>query len=234
MIKALLIDDDVELLGLLEIYFSRNSIEVSRATSGEVALFLLEKEKFDIAILDVMMPNMNGFEVLKKINAGYSYLPVIMLTAKNDEIDRILGLEIGADDYIVKPFNSRELLARVRAVLRRKEHFAGRTEENEKGGGQHLGTGSIQIDPEKRKTFIKGNQVELSSLEFDLLKIFVQHKGIVLSRERIMELARGQSTGFDRTLDVNISRLRQKIEKDPKNPEFIKTIWGVGYIYSGG
>ncbi|MEQ8171519.1 MAG: response regulator transcription factor, partial [Candidatus Eremiobacterota bacterium] len=172
MIKALLIDDDVELLGLLEIYFSRNSIEISRATSGEGALSLLEKEKFDIAILDVMMPNMNGFEVLKKINASYSYLPVIMLTAKNDEIDRILGLEIGADDYIVKPFNSRELLARVRAVLRRKEHFSKRTEENEKGRGQHLDTGSIQIDPEKRKTFISGKPVELSSLEFDLLKIF--------------------------------------------------------------
>ncbi len=234
MIKALLIDDDIELLGLLEIYFSRNGVEVYRATSGESGLSMLEKEKFDVAILDVMMPNMNGFEVLKKINASYSYLPVIMLTAKNDEIDRILGLEIGADDYIIKPFNSRELLARVRAVLRRKERFAGGTEEKEKRVRQNLGTGSIQIDLEKRKTFISGNPVELSSLEFDLLKIFVQHKGIVLSRERIMELARGHTTGFDRTLDVNISRLRQKIEKDSKNPEFIKTVWGVGYIYSGG
>ncbi|MEQ8190970.1 MAG: response regulator transcription factor [Candidatus Eremiobacterota bacterium] len=234
MIKVLLIDDDVELLGLLEIYLSRNGVSVYKATSGEAGLSMLEKEKFDVAILDVMMPKMNGFEVLKKINAGYSYLPVIMLTAKNDEIDRILGLEIGADDYIGKPFNSRELLARVRAVLRRKERFIQETEEKEKRGRQNLCTGSIEIDQEKRKTFIKGNQVELSSLEFDLLKIFVQHKGIVLSRERIMELARGQTTGFDRTLDVNISRLRQKIEKDPKNPEFIKTIWGVGYIYSGG
>jgi len=234
MIKVLLIDDDVELLGLLEIYLSRNGVSVYKATSGEAGLSMLEKEKFDVAILDVMMPKMNGFEVLKKINAGYSYLPVIMLTAKNDEIDRILGLEIGADDYIGKPFNSRELLARVRAVLRRKERFIQETEEKEKRGRQNLCAGSIEIDPEKRKTFIKGNQVELSSLEFDLLKIFVQHKGIVLSRERIMELARGQATGFDRTLDVNISRLRQKIEKDPKNPEFIKTIWGVGYIYSGG
>ncbi|MEQ8222112.1 MAG: response regulator transcription factor [Candidatus Eremiobacterota bacterium] len=234
MVKALLIDDDVELLGLLEIYFFRNSIEVSKATSGEEGLSMLEKETFDVVILDVMMPNMNGFEVLKKINAGYSYLPVIMLTAKNDEIDKIVGLEIGADDYIVKPFNSRELLARVRAVLRRKERFIRETGHKEKAAWQNSDTGSIEIDPEKRKTFVKGKQVELSSLEFDLLKIFVHHKGIVLSRERIMELARGQTTGFDRTLDVNISRLRQKIEKDPKNPEFIKTIWGVGYIYSGG
>ncbi len=234
MIKALLIDDDVELLGLLEIYFSRNSIEVSKATSGEAGLSMLEKETFDVVILDVMMPKMNGFEVLKKINACYSYLPVIMLTAKNDEIDKIVGLEIGADDYIVKPFNSRELLARVRAVLRRKERFTRETGHKEKEVWQNSDTGSIEIDLEKRKTFVKGKQVELSSLEFDLLKIFVQHKGIVLSRERIMELARGHTTGFDRTLDVNISRLRQKIEKDSKNPEFIKTIWGVGYIYSGG
>jgi two-component system OmpR family response regulator len=234
MIKALLIDDDIELLGLLEIYLSRNSVKVYKATSGETGLLMIEKEIFDIAILDVMMPDMSGIEVLKKINATYSYLSVIMLTAKNDEIDRILGLEIGADDYIVKPFSSRELLARMRAVLRRKEKVAQYAEGKGMVLTQNLCTRTIQLDLEMRKTVIRGKPVELSSLEFDFLKIFVQNKGIVLSRERIMELARGQTTGFDRTLDVNISRLRQKIEKDPKNPELIKTIWGVGYIYSGG
>jgi len=232
MINIMLIDDDEELLELLEEYLVNNGANVSKATSGKEGLLILEKENFDLVILDVMMPVMDGLEVLRIINNEYKNLPVIMLTAKGDEIDRILGLELGADDYIVKPFVPRELLARIKAVIRRKEKLS--SNNDDKLPNQDS-TDEIKLDLKKRKAIVRGNYVELSSLEFDILHIFFQNKGIVLSRDRIMDLTRGQlMTAFDRSIDVNISRLRQKIEKDPKNPEIIKTVWGAGYIFSGG
>jgi DNA-binding response OmpR family regulator len=151
-----------------------------------------------------------------------------MLTAKGDEVDRILGLEMGADDYIPKPFNPRELLARIKAVVRRKEKVDITNEKEEINGD------TVKLDLKKRQAMVRGELVELTSLEFDILNIFIQNKGIVLSREKIMDLSRGQAfTAFDRSIDANISRLRQKIEKDHKKPELIKTIWGVGYVFSG-
>jgi len=228
MLKVILIDDDKELLELLEEYLTNNDIEVYKANCGEKALEMIKEDRFDIAILDVMMPKMNGLEVLKKINNEYNYLPVIMLTAKGDEVDRILGLEMGADDYIPKPFNPRELLARIKAVIRRKEKVD-TTHVTEEINGE-----TVKLDLKKRQATVRGELLELTSLEFDILNIFIQNKGIVLSREKIMDLSRGQTfTAFDRSIDANISRLRQKIEKDPKKPELIKTIWGVGYVFAG-
>ncbi len=228
MLKVILIDDDKELLELLEEYLTNNDMEVYKANCGEKALEMIKEDRFDIAILDVMMPNMNGLEVLKRINNEYNYLPVIMLTAKGDEVDRILGLEMGADDYIPKPFNPRELLARIKAVIRRKEKVdtAHVTEE--------INGETVKLDLKKRQATVRGELLELTSLEFDILNIFIKNKGIVLSREKIMDLSRGQAfTAFDRSIDANISRLRQKIEKDPKKPELIKTIWGIGYVFAG-
>jgi len=228
-LKIILIDDDERLLNLLEEYLSERDMEVKKATSGHEGLGMIEKEKFDLAILDVMMPGLDGLEVLRRINKDHDFLPVIMLTARGDEADRIVGLELGADDYIVKPFSPRELLARIKAVTRRHEKVA-KKRENE----DNISIDVIKLDLQKREATLRGNPVELTSVEFEILSILVQNRGIVLSRERIMDLARGKDfIAFDRSIDVHISHLRQKIEKDPKNPEFIKTIWGVGYIFSG-
>lgn len=223
--KIILIDDDEKLLNLLDEYLSTSDLEVYKATSGIKGLEMIKKEKFDIAVLDVMMPGLDGIETLKEIMKSHSYLPVIMLTARGDEADRIVGLEVGADDYMVKPFSPRELLARIKAVTRRQKKV--NTEAESPGD-------LIELDINKREAIFNGKPVELTGAEFDILTILVQNKGIVLSRDRIMDLARGKDfMAFDRSIDVHISHLRQKLEKDPKNPEIIKTIWGIGYLYSG-
>ena len=223
--KIILIDDDEKLLNLLDEYLSTNEMEIYKANSGIKGLEMIKKEKFDIAVLDVMMPGLDGIETLKEIMKSHSYLPVIMLTARGDEADRIVGLEVGADDYMVKPFSPRELLARIKAVTRRQKKV--NTEAESPGD-------LIELDINKREAIFNGKPVELTGAEFDILTILVQNKGIVLSRDRIMDLARGKDfMAFDRSIDVHISHLRQKLEKDPKNPEIIKTIWGIGYLYSG-
>ncbi|MEQ8168770.1 MAG: response regulator [Candidatus Eremiobacterota bacterium] len=225
--KVIIIDDDEELLNLLDEYLSNKGLEICKVNSGMKALEILEKEHFDMAILDIMMPGMDGLEVLRHINTDFSYLPVIMLTAIGGESDRVIGLELGADDYIAKPFSSRELFARIKAIVRRQEKVL--KKENS------LPSGTIKIDLEKREVVKHGKEIELSSVEFDVLSILVQNKGIVLSRDRLMDLARGKDfMAFDRSMDVHISHLRQKLENDPKNPTLIKTVWGVGYIYTGG
>jgi DNA-binding response OmpR family regulator len=223
--KIILIDDDEKLLNLLDEYLSTSDMEVYKANSGFKGLEMIKKERFDIAVLDVMMPGLDGIETLKGIMKSHSYLPVIMLTARGDEADRVVGLEMGADDYIVKPFSPRELLARIKAVTRRQKKF--NTEEE-------IPHDLIELDINKREAIFNGKPVELTGAEFDILTILVQNKGMVLSRDRIMDLARGKDfMAFDRSIDVHISHLRQKLEGDPKNPEIIKTIWGIGYLYSG-
>ena len=225
--KVIIIDDDEELLNLLDEYLSNKGLEICKVNSGSKALEVLEKEHFDMAILDIMMPGMDGLEVLRHINTDFSYLPVIMLTAMGGEPDRVIGLELGADDYIAKPFSSRELFARIKAIVRRQEKVLKKEHS--------LPSGTIKIDLEKREVINHGKAIELSSVEFDVLSILVQNKGIVLSRDRLMDLARGKDfMAFDRSVDVHISHLRQKLENDPKNPTLIKTVWGVGYIYTGG
>ncbi len=225
--KVIIIDDDEELLNLLDEYLSNKGLEICKVNSGVKALEMLEKEHFDMAILDIMMPGMDGLEVLRHINSDFSYLPVIMLTAMGGESDRVIGLELGADDYIAKPFSSRELFARIKAIVRRQEKVLKKNDS--------VPSVAIKIDLEKREVLKQGKEVELSSVEFDVLSILVQNKGIVLSRDRLMDLARGRDfMAFDRSMDVHISHLRQKLENDPKNPTLIKTVWGVGYIYTGG
>ena len=228
--KILIIDDDIELLELLEEYLSNNGIEVKTASSGKMGLSMIGENEFSLAILDVMMPEMSGLDVLKVINTDYIHLPVIMLTAKGDEIDRVVGLEMGADDYIVKPFSPRELLARIKAIIRREE----KTSKKLRKGKKILSSEIIKLDLKKRHACVNGNLVDLSSLEFDLLSVLVENRGIVLSREKLMDLARGKEfMAYDRSIDVAISRIRQKIEKDPQNPDIIKTVWGVGYVFTG-
>lgn len=226
--KIIIIDDDVELLNLLGDYLSNKGLEICKVNSGIKALAIMEEQEFDLAILDVMMPEMDGLEVLRKINENHGEMPVIMLTAMGSEADRVIGLEMGADDYIVKPFSPRELFARIKAMTRRQNKL----------GKRNVSTSpatNVKIDFEKRKVEKKGEFIELSSVEFDVLSILYRNKGIVLSRDKLMDLARGKDfLAFDRSIDVHISHLRQKLEDDPKNPSLIKTVWGTGYIYTGG
>ena len=229
--KVIIIDDDEELLELLELFLEKNDIEVKTALSGPEGLAFIDKEKFDLAILDVMMPHMDGYEVLKKLNVSHDYLPVIMLTAKREEFDKILGLELGADDYIVKPFSSRELLARIKAIKRTQKKGKETEEKEEEKSEEPADT--VELDFDKRQAIVRGGIVELTQVEFDLLDIFIKNKGILLSRDKIMDLVRGKEfMAYDRSIDVNISRLRQKIERSPQNPRLIKTVWGAGYIFS--
>jgi two-component system OmpR family response regulator len=226
-LRIIVIDDDLELLNLLGDYLSNKGMEICKVNSGIEALSIMEEKEFDLAILDVMMPGMDGLEVLQRINEVHSELPVIMLTAMGSEADRVVGLEMGADDYIVKPFSPRELFARIKAMARRQGKFQKKEIAN-------LSAIEVKIDFEKRKVEKKGEFIELSSVEFDVLSILYRNRGIVLSRDKLMDLARGKDfLAFDRSIDVHISHLRQKLEDDPKNPSLIKTVWGVGYIYTG-
>jgi len=229
-LRVVLIDDDEELLELLDDYLTSGGLEVITAESGKEGLEIIRKEKIDLAVIDIMMPVMDGFEVLKVIGKEFPALPVIILTAKSEELDRILGLELGADDYLVKPFSSRELLARIKAIIRRKEKLKNTLRSEIDFEDDTV----IMLDPRKRKAIVRGDSIELSSIEFDILKIFIENRGVVLAREKIMDLARGENfVALDRSIDVQISRLRQKIEKNPKQPVLIKTVWGVGYIFTG-
>lgn len=227
--KVLLVDDDFVLLDVLEEFLKEEHIETRKAISGSEALNFLQKESFDIMILDVNMPSMDGFEVLKRINALHQDLPVIMLTAKRELPDRIVGLELGADDYVIKPFDLRELLARIKAVTRRSRMVPQKKET------AVLPEDAVDIDPGKREVRKGGKQIPLTSVEFEILLILAQNEGKVLTRERIMDLARSKDfMAFDRSIDMHISHLRKKLEDDPKNPMHIKTIRGAGYLYAGG
>lgn len=217
----LVIDDDARLRELLQEYLESRGFRVIVAEDGRRGLERIANDPVDLVVLDVMMPGMDGFDVLKEIRKS-SRLPVIMLTARGDELDRIVGLEIGADDYMPKPFNPRELLARVQAVLRRAEPEAPEPER--------LVAGPIVIDSDRRSVTLDGAAIELTTTEFELLKTLVANAGRVIARERLMELARGADfAAFDRSVDVHVSHIRKKLGDDGKRPRFVKTVRGIGY-----
>jgi DNA-binding response OmpR family regulator len=219
--KVLLIDDDTRLHELLASYLQQNGFTVAVAGDGRRGLAALEAGAFDAVLLDVMMPGMDGIEVVKRIRAR-SRIPVLMLTAKGDETDRVVGLELGADDYIAKPFSPRELLARLRAVLRRAQPEI---------QAEQLTAGDIAIDVSGRVVTVSGRPTELTGIEFDILVALVRRAGRVVSRESLLEEAgRGDVAVSDRTVDVHISHLRQKLGDDPRSPKLIKTVRGVGYV----
>ena len=222
MRTILVIDDDPKLAGLLAEYLGARGYEVVTASDGAAGLLRLRSGGVDLVVLDVMLPGQDGFEVLQALRRT-SRVPVIMLTARGEDADRIVGLELGADDYLAKPFNPRELLARVRAILRRAE--SGPDEE------APLEAGGIRLDPARREVWVDGAPVELTTTEFDLLRVLVAAAGRVVPRERLMELARGEEwASFERSVDVHVSHLRRKLGDDPKHPRLIKTIRGVGYL----
>jgi len=227
--RVLIIDDDTKLRNLLREYLEENGFLVFSLEDGSGAIETIEKESPDIVILDVMMPGIGGLDVLKEITQKYS-LPVIMLTAKGEETDRIIGLELGADDYIPKPFNPRELLARMRAVMRRIPTEG--EETTEKGNPGIIKAGGLTLDRARQTVLIGDNEKDLSSTEFKVLEVLMKSPNSVMSRDEIMNIARGRNfMAFDRSIDVHISKLRAKLETDPRYPRLIKTVWGAGYMF---
>lgn len=229
MPAALLIDDDARLGNLVAEYLGKNDVTVTVAGDGERGLGLLAKGGFDVVLLDLMLPGIDGLEVCRRIRADAKLgrVPVIMLTAKGDDVDKVVGLELGADDYLAKPFNPRELLARVRALLRR----AAPAPAGEPEATPRFQAGDLEIDFDARRVTVSGKPKELTRFEFELLAALARGAGRVQSRDRLMDLLKGaEFESFDRSIDVHVSRLRAKIERDPKSPRWIKTVRGVGYV----
>ncbi len=222
MQTILVIDDDPGLSELVGEYLTARGFRVALSPDGSAGLERLRAGGIDLIILDVMMPGMDGFEVCREIRK-LGAIPVIMLTARGDEMDRIVGLEMGADDYLPKPFNPRELLARIKAVLRR----AAAPRETDSA----ITAVGIRIDPARREATVDGDELVLTTTEFEILRVLVASAGRVIPREKLMELARGAEWAtYDRSVDVHISHLRRKLGDDPRRPRRIKTVRGVGYI----
>jgi DNA-binding response OmpR family regulator len=224
---ALLIDDDAKLAALVAEYLGQNDVDVTIAGDGEAGLSALKKAPFDVVLLDIMLPGVDGLEVCRRIRAlpDRGRTPVIMLTAKGDDVDKIVGLELGADDYLAKPFNPRELLARVRAILRRAQSATGGEAHH------HFTSGALDIDFDAREVTVAGKRQVLTHFEFELLSTLARAAGRVLSREHLMDALKGEEfESFDRSIDVHISKLRAKLEENPKEPRYIRTVRGVGYV----
>lgn len=228
--KILIVDDDPRLRDLLRRYLGENGFNVLVSENGEAMKRLWVREHFDVLILDLMMPGEDGLAILKRLRAEKDMTPVIMLTARGEDVDRILGLELGADDYLGKPFNPRELLARIHAVLRRRPRQdapGAPSTENEV-----VKFGDFELDLGTRVLKKNGEIVPLTTGEFAVLKAFARHPRQPLSRDKLMEMARGREyEAFDRSLDVQISRLRKLLEPDPSKPRYLQTVWGLGYVF---
>ena len=227
---VLIVDDDGEIRDLLARFLNKHGYRVDTAADGRAMARLLEASRFDLVVLDLMLPGEDGLTLCRRLRAQSS-LPIIILTAIGEDTDRIVGLEMGADDYLAKPFNPRELLARIKAVLRRAEGAVRHTSE---GGGRIFAFDDWRLDAAKRELrSADGVLVPLTAGEFDLLVAFAEHPQRVLSRDQLLDLTRGRSAlPFDRSIDVQLSRLRRKIEADPKEPALIKTVRGGGYIFA--
>ncbi len=233
MDKILVVEDEPVLLETLAYNLKREGYEVLTASDGRQGVEMARRERPDLVILDIMLPGIDGFEVCRTLRREMT-VPILMLTARTDEVDRVVGLEVGADDYVTKPFSMRELLARVKALLRRerliREELAARQAE----GREQLVFGDLTIDTASRTVFLRGEPVPLKPKEYDLLLFLARHRGMVLSRDLILERVWGWDfVGGSRTVDVHIRWLREKLEPDPSHPTRIVTVRGVGYRFEG-
>lgn len=220
----LLIEDDNRLADMVSDYLQSNGYDVKIAPNGVTGIQLEDEEKFDVVILDLMLPDMDGLDICRVIKAR-SNVPIIMLTAKGDPMDRVVGLELGADDYMGKPFEPRELLARIKAVMRRGQ--------SKTATSKSLQFGRLEIDPDAMVCSLDQNPCELTSHQFTLLHTLAEAAGRVLSRDTLIDRLKGQEfDAFDRSIDVHISRIRNQIEDDPKHPKRILTIRGAGYVFA--
>jgi DNA-binding response OmpR family regulator len=229
MQQLLMIEDDVRLAGMVSQYLGASGFAVSHAPDAHTGLARLQSAGVELVILDLMLPDMDGLQVCQRIRSlpgALGQVPVLMLTAKGDPMDRIIGLEMGADDYLPKPFEPRELLARIKAILRRKGAGAALS-------AQTMQFGSLEIDRDARRVTVKGQACDLTSYQFDLLVALAERAGRVLTRDQIMEAVRGRELeAFDRSIDVHMGRIRAAIEADPKAPQRILTVRGVGYVFA--
>ncbi len=227
--KVLLVDDDARLRDLLSRYLMEQGFSIKAVPDSQAMDRALHREHFDLIVLDLMLPGEDGLAICRRLRSAENNIPIVMLTAKGDEVDRIIGLEMGADDYLPKPFNPRELVARIHAVMRRHPASlpGAPTIEDE-----IVSFGRVTVNLGTRALTRDGEDIPLTTGEFSLLKVLLQHPRQPLSRDKLMELARGREYGvFDRAIDVQISRLRKLVEDDPSKPRFIQTVWGFGYVF---
>jgi DNA-binding response OmpR family regulator len=228
--KLLVVDDDPGLRELLQEYLATQGYEVNAVADGIAMEQYLLQHTVNLVILDLMLPGEDGLSLARKLRAAGN-LPIIMLSARGEDVDRIIGLEVGADDYLAKPFNPRELLARIRAVLRRHDDNQLKT-VIEAPVLQHR-FGPFQLDLNSRSLLKDGAEISLTAAEFNLLRIFIEHPNRVLNRDLLMDLMKGyERSPFDRSIDVRVTRLRRKIELDPATPEYVRTVWGEGYLFT--
>lgn len=227
--KILLVDDDLRMRELLQRYLGEQGFSVKAVSDAAEMDMALAHEHMDLLVLDLMLPGEDGLAICRRLRATNNTMPIIMVTARGDEVDRIIGLEMGADDYLPKPFNPRELLARINAVMRRhnQPHASAAM-----ATGENISFGEFVFDPSTRSLSRNGMAISITSGEFALLKVFVDHPRQPLSRDRLMQLARGRELDvFDRSIDVQVSRLRRLIEPDPAHPRYLQTMWGFGYVF---
>ncbi len=227
---VLVIEDDPDIASLIAMHLVDNGFAVQAEQRGDSGLKAFNEGVFDLVVLDLMLPGLDGLTLCRQIRSGDRYIPILMLTAKSTELDRVLGLEMGADDYLTKPFSLPELVARVRALLRRVDALSASQEENnpppviEKNG--------LTIDADKHLVVVNGREIDLTAREFDLLYHLASHPGRVFSRVQLLDQVWGYSyEGYEHTVNTHINRLRAKIEKDPAKPTYVETVWGVGYKF---
>ncbi|HEX9179668.1 MAG TPA: response regulator transcription factor [Burkholderiales bacterium] len=225
--QVLVIEDDEDIAKLVKLQLQELACEVKLAYDGAVGLAEAESRPYDLVILDLMLPGVDGLEICRRIRARSRYTPILMLTSKSSELDRVLGLEMGADDYLTKPFSVMELVARVKAILRRVDAMSAPP-----AAQKVLEAGTMRIEADKRRVTVDGAAVDLTAKEFDLLLHFAENPGLVFTRGQLLDRVWGYShSGYEHTVNSHINRLRAKIEKDPNQPEFIQTVWGVGYKF---
>jgi len=226
--KVLVIEDDKSIADLLEIHLKDLNCEVTTIQDGEEGLKSATSNPFDLIVLDLMLPKVNGLEICKEVRKKDIYTPILMLTSKSEEMDKVLGLEVGADDYLTKPFSIREFIARAKAILRRVEAI-----QKEIGSDSDISVSELSIEASKRKVTLRGERIELTPKEFDLLHLLASHPGKTYTREQLLNILWGyQYNGYEHTVNSHINRLRSKIEPDISKPKYILTSWGVGYRFN--
>ena len=224
--KVLVVDDEKLIVKGIRFSLEQDGMEVDCAYDGEEALHMAKENAYDMVLLDVMLPKLDGFEVCQQIRE-FSNMPIVMLTAKGDDMDKILGLEYGADDYITKPFNILEVKARIKAIMRRTN-----VSQPKKDNDKIIESGDLRLDCESRRAYVLGKEVNLTAKEFDLIELLVNNPNKIYSRENLLNLVWGyEYPGDVRTVDVHVRRLREKIESNPSEPKYVHTKWGVGYYY---
>jgi two-component system, OmpR family, response regulator len=228
--RILVVEDDADIASLISMHLADNGFEVQIESRGDTGLAAFKGGEFDLVVLDLMLPSMDGLSLCREMRVGNSYIPILMLTAKSTELDRVLGLEMGADDYLTKPFSLPEFIARVKALLRRVEALS--TRQAKSTAVPVIEKNSLVINADKRLVMVEGKEINLTAREFDLLHHLASHPGRVYSRVQLLDQVWGYSyEGYEHTVNTHINRLRAKIEKDPTTPAYVQTVWGVGYKF---